>query len=190
MTMYLTEEQLKKYSCKLEKKFFQEFLEEYKTDWRSTFNKDNMYDSNAMLQFLFSYPEVNDKSKEYFYFMCKKTFNDIPSTLSKKYETKFGLINCGNEIYNSYGCAHANLLINCNDVKQSFGCYKCKFSHHLLYCSELRHKSYMAFNKEVSKKRFDELIKMTPEQLESTSEFNGGIYTRINSLIEYIYRLK
>lgn len=188
--MYLTEEQLQKYACKFEKKFFNDFLLEYKDNWINHFNKDGLYDSNDMLEFLFSYSEVNDKSKEYFYFMCMKTFSDVPSTLSKKYKIKFGLVNCGTEIYNSFGCAHANLLINCNDVKQSFGCDKCKFSHHLLYCSDLRHKSYMAFNKEVSRQRFEELTKMTPEQLQSTPEFNGGIYARINSLIEYIYRLK
>jgi len=186
--MYLTEEQLKKYSCKLEKKFFNDYLKEY--HWYPTLNMYELYDSNEMLEFLFDYPEVNDKSKQYFYFMCMKTLRDVPLALQKKYKIKFGLVNCGNEIYNSYGCAHANLLINCNDVKQSFGCDKCKFSHHLLYCTELRHKSYMAFNKEVTKQRFNELIKMSPEELQTTPEFNGGIYARINSMIEYIYRLK
>ena len=194
--MKLTEEQLKKYTCKLERKFFNDFINEYQRDtmdewfYSNNYAMPHLYDSNSMLDFLFNYHEVNDKSKQYFYFMCMKTFGDVPPSLQRKYKNKFGLDNCGTEIYNSYACAHSNLLINCNDIKQSFGCDKCKFSHHLLYCSGQRHKSYMAFNKEVTKQRFNELTKMSPEQLQAAPEFNGGLYAKINSMIEYIYRIK
>lgn len=188
--MYLTEEQLQKYACKLERKFIAAFMEEYKDNWYNHFNTQGLYDSNDMLKFLLDYSEVNDKSKEYYYFMCMKTFNDVPSTLSKKYKIKFGLVNCGNEIYNSYGCAHSNLLINCNGIKQSFGCDKCKFSDHLIFCTEQRHKSYMAFNKPITKQRYHEIIAMSPEQLATIPEFNAEIYAQLTTRIEYIYRLK
>lgn len=194
--MLLAEEQLKKYTCKLEKKFFIDFLSEYQKEYMDEWfeSKDydipQLYNSNDMLEFLYSYPEINDKSKEFFYFMCMKTFGDVPITLSKKFKVKFALINCGTEIYDSYACAHSNLLIHCNDIKQSFGCMKCKFSHHLLYCTDLRHKSYMAFNKPVTKQRFEQLIKLSPEELQKVPEFVPTIYNNINSQIEYIYKLK
>lgn len=189
--MYLTEEQLKKYSCKLERKFYQEFLDEYRNNmWFDQIIQKEMYDSNDMLKFLFDYPEINDKSKQYFFFMCMKTFGDVPKDLIKKYTLKFALNNCGKEIYNSYACTNSNLLIGCNLVKDSFGCNNCKFSDHLIYCSNCRHCSYMAFNKEVTKARFNALIKMSPEKLQKTPEFHAGLYAEINAKIEYIYKVK
>lgn len=48
----------------------------------------------------------------------------------------------------------------------------------------------MAFNKPISKFRFNELIKMSPEELQKTEEFNLSIYSTVNSMMEYVYRLK
>ena len=187
--MLITEEELKKYTCSLEGKFMQQFRNDYLDIQESMFDPGS-YNTNDILDFLLDYPEVNDKSKQYFYFMCMKTFKDVSVALQKKYNAKFGIISCGTEIYNSYACAHGNLLINCNGIKHSFGCNKCKFSDHLLYCTEQRHKSYMAFNKQITKQRFEQLIKLSPSELEQTPEFNGAIYAQINSLIEHIYKLK
>lgn len=186
--MYLSEEQLKKYSCKLEKKFIEDFLEEYRS--RVWFDQTDLYDSNDMLEFLYGYPEVNDKSKQFYFYMCMKTFNDVPKNVQHKYYNKFAHSGCGKEIYNSYACSNSNLLIDCNDIKNSFGCNNCKFSHHLLYCDNIRHKQYMVFNKEVTRQRFNELISLSPEKLQSVPEFNPILYAKINSKIEYIYKLK
>lgn len=189
--MYLNENQINQYTCKLGKKFFEDFKKEYPTRWwHSKENNDILYSTNDMLEFALTYSEINDKSKQYYYYMCKKTFADIDPKLEKKYNIKFAVFDCGNEIYNSFACKHSNLLINCNGIEHSFGCYKCKFSDHLLYCTDIRHDSYMAFNKKVTKERFDQLIKLSPQELEKVEEFDLRIYTRINSLIEYIYKLK
>ena len=173
---------LKQQGCNLTNKF----INDYKKEAIFVFEND-MYDTNELLSFLYNYPEINDKSKEFFYHLCRLKFNDIPYKLSMQYQKKFGLTNCGPNIYNSYGCSNSNLLLNCNGISKSFGCSNCKFSNHLLYCENMRHKTYMAFNKPVSRARFKELIALTPEELQNTPEFNAAVFTKINSLNEYIF---
>jgi len=185
--MYLTKKQINNYTCKLEEKFFKDFNDE-EISLIKTY--DNSYDTNAILHFLINYPEVNDKSKQYFYFLCVRKFKDVPWDLRQQYEKKYALKYCGDEIYNSYDCSLGNLFIDCNSLKQSFGCYKCKFSHHLLYCTNLRHKCYMAFNKPVTLKRFKELTRLNAEKLKTQPEFDKEIYNKINSSIEIIYKDK
>lgn len=184
--MQITEEQLKKYTCNLEKKFMEDFFKENQEE----FILGDLIDTNKMLEHLNSYSEVNDKSKEFYYILCRKKFKDVPINLIKKYEKKFGLKNCGLDLYNSFGCYNSNLLIDCNEIHNSFGCIKCKFSKHLLYCDGIKHQDYMVFNKKVTPKRFSELIKLKPIELKKTPEFNSTIYNKINVKIDFIYRLK
>lgn len=184
--MQITEEQLKTYTCNLQKKFMEDFYKENQEE----FMFNGLIDTNKMLEHLYSYSEINDKSKEFYYIFSRKYFKDVTINLIKKYETKFGLKNCGLDLYNSFGCYNSNLLIDCNDIHNSFGCIKCKFSKHLLYCDGIKHEDYMAFNKKVTPKRFSELIKLNPIELKRTPEFNMQIYIKINSKIEFIYRLK
>lgn len=184
--MQITEEQLKKYTCKLQKKFMEDFFKENQKEFMS----NNLIDTNKMLEHLYSYQGINDKSKEFYYIFSRKHFKDVTTDLIKKYENKFGLKNCGLDLYNSFGCYNSNLLIDCNDIHESFGCVKCKFSKHLLYCDEIKHEDYMAFNKKITPQRFSELIKLNPTELKKTPEFNMGIYVKVNFKIDFIYRLK
>ena len=182
--MLIDEEQLKKQTCGLSRRF----LSDYKEENGEPFY--NEYDSNDLLDFLFDYPEINDKAKQRFFYICVNEFKDVPKTLKELYLLRFGIKNCGTYIANSYACSNCNAIVDCNLLSDSLGCSKCKFSDHLIYCTDQRHKSYMAFNKDVTKKRFKELIKLTPEQLKNTPEFNSYIFENINSQIENYFKVK
>ena len=185
--MILTREQFDKYTCAFSKKFISDFLKEQKGVLKYI---EEVYDSNSLLEFLLDYPEVNDKSKEYYYLICVKTFNDIPQKLSKKYLGKFKLSNCGNDIYNSYDCSDSDELIDSSGIKKSRGCYNCKDSNHLLYCKDVRNRSYVVFNKYVSKERFNELKKMNLDQIKEEPEFNQNIYDKIKNKLKDLYKNK
>ena len=182
--MLINEEQLYKQTCGLSRKFLSAYNEENGEPW------NNEYDSNDLLDFLFDYPEINDKAKQRFFYICMNEFNDVPKILKELYLLKFGIKNCGTCIDNSYACTNCNVVSDCNLLTDSFGCVKCKFSDHLIYCTQQRHKSYMAFNKEVSRKRFKELIKLSPEELTKVPEFDDKIYTLVNNYAKTANKLK
>ena len=184
--MFLTKEEINRYTCKLRQNLIPIYCQEKGIDYE----KVEGADSNDILRFIKDRNDLNLKSKQFFFYLSYKMTDDLDVSLAIEFLKMFAIKYCGPDIYDSLGLTHCNMIISSNSLEDSYGCYHCKFSDHLIYCKDQRHKSYMAFNKEITKERYEELSKLSPYELEKQPEFDPVIYAFVNNLMERIYRIR
>lgn len=181
--MYLTKKEIDKFACSMERRF----LRDYETENGPGSLVDDGYETNDLLRFMLHYPEANDRTKQRYYYLCKRILGDVPTDLTKEYNKKFGISMCGLNVHDSYFCTLCDVISGCRGLKHCFSCSDCRFSDHLLFCHGQRHASYMAFDKKVTKKRFAELSKMFPEELRKQPEYDGALFDLAISEITKAY---
>lgn len=126
---------------------------------------------------------ISTTQKQYIYYLIRKKHSkEFKDNMINMPALGWDWHRCGINIYDCCNLVECDWITKSYNIKYSHWVNRCSNCDHLLFCNDISCQSYMAFNKPVTKEKFNQLNKLSLTELKRQPEFDNKIYKTLRKI--------
>lgn len=172
MEYKLTIDKLRKLFCNTVEIFIEELHEQ-------GISTKNGISTNKLARVLYNSNKLGNFEKCDGFYICYRNALFNEEFIDKEWYDKFmelaNVKNCGKWIMDGYDLESCDWIINGKNLINCYHCKNCNSSRNLLYCSNINNlndENYYVFNAPVSRTRWEQLRRMSHQEIMQQIEYN------------------